>query len=199
MSSVTQRITSCVSFRKRNRNLEPLNFYYNSYMAGTYSQIHIQTIFAVQGRRSLIHPSHQDELNRFISGIIQNKGQKPIIVNGMPDHIHVFLGLKPNMNPADIVRDIKNNSSRFINKQNWCNERFAWQEGYGAFSYSKSQIDDVYQYILRQEEIHKRRSFRKEYIDSLMNFEIEFDEKHLFEWIEDDELNPEWFKQPNEV
>jgi putative transposase len=113
-------------------------------MAGTYSQIYIQIVFAVRRRENLIHPLWKHELNKYISGIISAKGQKPIIVNGVSDHIHVFVGLKPSMPISDLVRDVKNNSSNFINEKKWLREKFAWQEGYGAFSYAHSQVERVY-------------------------------------------------------
>src|SRR3954471_6795960 len=107
-------------------------------MPGTFSQIYIQAVFAVKGRENLIGKSWKSELNKYIAGIIKKKDQKPIIVNGMPDHIHVFIGLRPSMAVADMVRDIKNNSSNFINDHKWVKGKFSWQEGYGSFSYSHS-------------------------------------------------------------
>jgi len=153
-------------------------------MAGTFTQIYVQIVFAVQGRQNLIHPNHKTELNKYISGIIKNKGHKPIIVNGMSDHIHAFVGMKPSVAVSDLARDIKNNSSGFINDMKWVRGKFFWQEGYGAFSYSRSQIEKVYNYILNQEKHHKKRTFKEEYIDLLKKFEIEYNEKHLFDWIE---------------
>ncbi len=153
-------------------------------MPGTFSQIYIQIVFAVKGRENLISKSNQDELNKYIAGIIKGKDQKPIIVNGMPDHIHSFIGLRPVMAISDLVRDIKNNSSNFIKDKGWVKGKFSWQEGYGAFSYSHSAIENVYQYILKQEAHHKEKTFREEYIDLLKKFEIEYNEKYLFDWIE---------------
>ena len=153
-------------------------------MPGTFSQIYIQIVFAVKGRENLIFKSNQDELNKYIAGIIKGKEQKPIIVNGMPDHIHSFIGLRPVMAISDLVRDIKNNSSNFIKDKGWVKGKFSWQEGYGAFSYSHSDIENVYQYILNQEAHHKEKTFREEYIDLLKKFEIEYNEKYLFDWIE---------------
>jgi putative transposase len=153
-------------------------------MAGTFSQIYIQVVFAVKGRENLISKSWKDDLHKYISGIINGKEQKPIIVNGMPDHIHAFIGLRPSMSISDLVRDIKNNSSNFINEQKLVPGKFSWQEGYGAFSYSHSQIQNVYDYILKQEEHHHKRTFKEEYIDFLKKYEIEHNEKYLFEWIE---------------
>ena len=152
-------------------------------MAGTFSQIYIQVVFAVKGRENLISKQWKDELHKYIAGIIKGKEQKPIIVNGMPDHIHAFIGLRPSMAVSDLVRDVKNNSSNFINEKKLVKGKFSWQEGYGAFSYAHSQIETVYNYILNQEQHHKKKTFREEYIDFLKKFEVEYDERYLFEWI----------------
>ena len=151
-------------------------------MPGTFSQIYIQIVFAVKGRQNLIHESWKNDLHKYIAGIIKGKNQKPIIVNGMPDHIHAFVGLRPAMAIADLARDIKNNSSNFINDHQFVKGKFAWQEGYGAFSYSHSHIGNVYDYILNQEKHHKKKTFKEEYTDLLRKFEIEHDEKYLFDW-----------------
>jgi len=152
--------------------------------AGTFSQIYIQYVFAVKGRSNLLQKPWRGEVFKYMSGIIKGKNQKPIIVNGVADHVHVFVGLKPSMSIADLVRDIKNNSSKFINEQNFLKEKFAWQEGYGAFSYAHSQIDQVYQYIANQEAHHEKKTFREEYIVFLQKYEIEYNEKYLFEWMD---------------
>jgi putative transposase len=153
-------------------------------MAGTYSQIYIQIVFAVKGRENLISKERKEELNKYIAGIIKGKEQKPIIVNGMPDHIHAFVGLRPSMAIADLVRDIKNNSSNFINDNKWIKGKFSWQKGYGAFSYSHSHIERVYNYIKNQEEHHRKETFHKEYLELLKKFEVEYNEKYLFDWVE---------------
>ena len=153
-------------------------------MAGTYSQIYIQIVFAVQGRQNLLAKEWRHEVFKYISGIITNKGQKSIIVNGVDDHVHAFVGLKPSMALSDLVRDMKNNSSNFINEHQWVKGRFSWQDGYGAFSYSHSAIENVYNYILNQEQHHAKQTFKDEYLDFLKKFEIEHDVKYLFEWIE---------------
>lgn len=152
-------------------------------MAGTYSQIYIQIVFAVKGRQNLIGKEWQEELNKYISGIITNKGHKTMIVNGVSDHIHVFVGLKPSMAISDLVRDIKNNSSNFINDRKLVAGKFSWQEGYGAFSYAQSQVKTVYNYILNQETHHKKKTFKDEYHDFIEEFEIDYNEKYLFEWL----------------
>lgn len=153
-------------------------------MPGTFSQVYIQVVFAVKGRENLIDKTWREELNKYIAGIIKGKEQKPIIVNGVADHIHAFIGLRPVMSISDLVRDIKSNSTNFINERKLVKGKFSWQEGYGAFSYGHSQIDKVYNYILNQEEHHRKMTFREEYIGFLKKFEVEFDEKYLFEWIE---------------
>lgn len=153
-------------------------------MAGTFSQIYIQVVFAVKGRENLIRKEWKDDLYKYISGIITNKKQKPIIVNGVSDHIHAFIGLRPSMCIADLVRDIENNSANFINSNNFVREKFLWQEGYGAFSYGQSQIESVYNYILNQEKHHENKSFKEEYCEFLKKFNISHDEKYLFDWIE---------------
>ncbi len=153
-------------------------------MAGTYSQIYIQVVFAVKGRQNLISDKWSEELHKYITGIIAGKEQKSIIVNGVPDHIHAFIGLRPAMAIADLVRDIKNNSSNFINDRKFVQGKFSWQEGYGAFSYSHSHIQRVYNYILNQEQHHKKQTFREEYTDFLKIFNVTYDEKYLFEWLE---------------
>jgi putative transposase len=153
-------------------------------MPNTYTQIYIQIVFAVKGRQNLIAKHNREELHKYITGIVQNREQKMLSIFAMPDHTHLLVGLKPNIAISDLVRDIKAGSSKFINDSNWTNSKFNWQEGFGAFSYSKSQIDNVVKYILNQEEHHEKQTFKEEYLDFLQKFEIEFDEKYLFEWIE---------------
>ena len=153
-------------------------------MAGTFSQIYIQIVFAVRGRKNLLQKPWRDEVFKYIAGIIKNKNQKSIIVNGVSDHVHIFVGLRPSMAIADLVRDIKNNSSNFINDSNFTKYQFSWQEGYGAFSYSHSHIERVYNYIMNQEEHHQKRTFKEEYLEFLKKYEIEHEEKYLFDWIE---------------
>lgn len=153
-------------------------------MANTYSQIYIQVVFAVHGRQNLLAKEWRQEVFKYMAGIIKNKGQKPIIVNGVEDHVHVFVGLKPSMALSDLIRDVKNNSSNFINENRWAKGKFNWQEGYGAFSYGHSQIEAVYNYIQNQEAHHVKQSFQDEYLDLLKRFEVDYDTKYLFDWIE---------------
>lgn len=153
-------------------------------MANTYSQIYIQIVFAVKGRENLVKETFRDELEKYICGIVNGKNQKTLAIYCMPDHTHLLVGLKPNLSISDLVRDVKNNSSGFINEKRFLNTKFHWQEGYGAFSYSKSQLDDVIKYITNQPKHHEKKSFREEYLDFLQKFEVEYDDKYLFEWID---------------
>lgn len=152
-------------------------------MANTYSQIFIQFIFAVKGREKVIKEESRDRLEKYITGIIQNKKQKLLAIYANPDHIHILVGYN-NLNStiSDLVRDVKSNSSKMISEENWFNGKFSWQEGYGAFSYSKSQIDSVVKYILNQDEHHKKRNFKEEYLEFLSRFEIEYKDEYLFEF-----------------
>jgi putative transposase len=153
-------------------------------MADSFSQLYIQIVFAVNGRRSLIDKSWKDELHKYVSGTITNLGHKSINVNGMPDHIHILIGLKPTMSIADLVREVKANSSKFINEKKIMHGKFNWQNGYGAFSYSRSQIQQVYNYIENQEIHHKKKTFREEYLELLERFQISIEKKILFDFLE---------------
>jgi REP element-mobilizing transposase RayT len=151
-------------------------------MPGTFSQIYIQIVFAVKNREALIGREWKDELHKYISGIVRAKEQKSIIVNSMPDHVHLFVGLKPSLAISDMVREIKNNSTNFINERKLVKGKFFWQEGFGAFSYSHNQVESVYNYILNQEEHHRKKSFKEEYIELLKEFNIPFEERFLFDF-----------------
>lgn len=153
-------------------------------MPNSYTQLYIQIVFAVKGRKSLIAKENREELQKYITGIVQNRGHKMLAIYCNPDHVHIFIGLKPTQSVSDLVRDVKASSSGFINEKGWVKGKFSWQEGYGAFSYSGSSLDNVINYILNQEEHHKKKSFREEYIQFLKEFYIEYDEKYLFEEIE---------------
>ncbi|MBL7902708.1 MAG: IS200/IS605 family transposase [Bacteroidia bacterium] len=152
-------------------------------MPNTYTQLYIQIVFVVRGRQNLISKNNREELHRYITGIVQNRGHKLLSIFCMPDHTHVLIGLKPNQSISDLARDIKAASSGFINEKKWVFGKFTWQEGYGAFSYSKSQVQNVARYIQNQEEHHSKKSFKDEYLEFLKEFEIEYDEKYLFEWV----------------
>jgi REP element-mobilizing transposase RayT len=153
-------------------------------MANTFSQIYLHTIFAVKGRENLISSKWKDELYKYICGIVNNNHQKVYAINGMPDHIHLLLSIKPDCKLSDLMRDIKASSSKWINLKKFVKGKFQWQEGFGAFSYSQSQLDSVIAYIDNQEKHHSKKSFRQEYIELLQKFKIEYDEKYVFDWIE---------------
>jgi putative transposase len=152
-------------------------------MSNTYTQIYIQIIFAVKGRQNLISKNHREELHKYISGIVQNRNHKLLSIFCMPDHTHLLIGLKPAQSISDLVRDIKAGSSGFINEKKWVIGKFSWQEGYGAFSYSKSQLNNVIKYIQNQEEHHSCKNFREEYLEFLNEFEIVYNETYLFDWV----------------
>jgi REP element-mobilizing transposase RayT len=153
-------------------------------MANTFSQIYIQTVFAVSNRQSLITAEFKEDLYKYITGIVKNQSQKLISINGVEDHIHILIGLKPAMALADLVREIKADSSNFVNRERFVRGRFSWQEGYGAFSYGHSQLDTIIRYIQNQEQHHKHSSFKNEYLTLLRKFDIAFEEKYVFEFIE---------------
>jgi putative transposase len=151
-------------------------------MANTYSQIYIQIVFAVKGRQNLIKETFREQLQKYMTGIITNKKQKLYSIYCMPDHTHILVSIKPDVAISDFVRDIKANSSSFIKEKNLVSTSFSWQEGFGAFSYSKSQAPVLVKYILNQPEHHRKKTFREEYLDFLNQFEIEYNEKYLFEF-----------------
>ena len=153
-------------------------------MASTYSQIYIHVVIVVKGRRNLLKKEWREEVFKYMSGIISAKGQKPIIVNGVEDHVHLFIGQKPSIALSDLIRDVKNNTTNFINEKGFLKGKFAWQAGYGAFSYSNSQIEKVYKYIENQEIHHRKKTFKQEYLELLEKFEIAFEERYLFDWLD---------------
>ena len=149
-------------------------------MANTYTQIHIQFVFAVRFREAVIHSSWKDELYRYMTGIVQNNKHKLIAINGMLDHIHILIGMRPTQSISDLMQDIKGSSSKWINQKGFIKGKFEWQEGYGAFSYGKSQVKDVIAYIENQEQHHSKKTFRDEYLDFLKKFDVEYDEQFIF-------------------
>lgn len=155
-------------------------------MANTYTQLYVHFVFAVSNRMFLIQKSFKEELQKYITGVMQNKNNKMLAINAMPDHIHMLFGLHPSVAISDLVRDIKVSSTNFINEQNFLRGKFCWQEGFGAFSYSRNQIHSVIQYIEKQEEHHKNKTFKDEYTKMLKDFNVDYDEKYLFQWIEND-------------
>lgn len=153
-------------------------------MANTYSQIYIQAVCTVKNRECLISEEWKEELYKYIAGIIRNERHKFLAGNGMPDHVHLFLNMKPAQSISNLLQVVKASSSKWINERNFTLGRFSWQSGFGAFSYSKSQIDNVIKYINNQERHHRQRSFREEYLETLRTFGIKYDDKYLFKWIE---------------
>jgi putative transposase len=149
-------------------------------MANTYTQIYIQIVFAVENRISLIKDQWREELHKYITGIIQNHKHKLITINSMADHIHIFIGMKPIQALSDLLQDIKEYSSKWINRKKFVLGQFNWQAGYGAFSYSHSHIDSVVKYIQNQKRHHQKKTFRQEYIKFLEKFHVEYDERYIF-------------------
>lgn len=152
----------------------------------TYSQIYIQIVFGVKHRDGLISAKWEDELYKYITGIIQQKGQKVLAINGTTDHVHILIGMKPTCNLTDLVREFKKASSVFIREKGFCPFKFEWQEGYGAFSYSQSALGNVIRYIDNQKEHHKKTSFKQEYLDFLERFHVDFKTEYLPKFIEDE-------------
>ncbi|MCB0546268.1 MAG: IS200/IS605 family transposase [Phaeodactylibacter sp.] len=152
-------------------------------MANTYTQIYIHAVFAVKYRQALIHEDYSERLYHYMVKVIKSEGQIPLQVNGMPDHVHLAIRLRPNASISGLMRVVKSNSSRWINEQKFLPHEFRWQRGFGAFSYGQSQVNRLIQYIRNQKAHHARKSFKKEYLRLLRAFEIEFEEEYLFDWI----------------
>ncbi len=153
-------------------------------MANTYSQIYLHVVFSVKGRQNLIHNNWKEELHKYICGIVNGKEQKVYAIGGIADHIHILVSIKPNIAISDLVRDIKANSSKWINEKGYLVSKFQWQEGFGVFSYAQSQLDNVIAYINNQEKHHQKKTFKDEYLELLQKYNIEYDEKYLFKWID---------------
>lgn len=149
-------------------------------MPNTYTQIHIHFVFAVKFRNGLINENFKISLYKYITGIIKNNDHKLLAIGGMPDHIHILIGFRATQSMSDLMKDVKQSSSKWINENNFVNGHFQWQEGFGAFSYSKSQISDVTKYIGNQEIHHQKKTFREEYLEILKKFDVEYDEKYIF-------------------
>ena len=154
-------------------------------MANTYTQIYIHAVFAVEGRQSLIAPEHKIEIYKYMTTVVQNQKNKVMAINGMPDHVHLLIGLNPDIALSDLVRDAKAAASSLINDKRWVRGHFNWQRGFGGFSYSKSQVSRVAKYIEDQERHHAKRSFRDEYEALLRKFDVEYDPRYLFKYIDD--------------
>lgn len=148
-------------------------------MANTYTQIHIQAVFAVQDRMSIVSGNWKDELYKYITGIIQSYDHKLLQINGMPDHIHILFGMRPTQSLSDLMQLVKQDSSKWVNNRGFVKGKFSWQSGYGAFSYSKKELVPIIRYIQNQEQHHKTESFEREYQLLLKEFEVEYDERYI--------------------
>jgi len=155
---------------------------------GTFTQLHVQLVFAIKHRECLLRSEQRKEVFSYISGIVTKLGHKSLIVNGYSDHVHIFFGLNPSVSVSDTVSIIKKSSSFFINEKRWFPGKFQWQDGYGGFSYCRNRVGEVYNYILHQENHHETTSFKKEYTDNLNQEGLEFDEKFLFAFFEDTDI-----------
>ncbi len=153
-------------------------------MANTYTQLHIQTVFAVQNRDCVIQRTWADELYKYITGIVQNHGHKLLAINGMPDHIHILIGMRPSQSLSDLLQDIKGSSSKWVNEKGFVRGRFSWQEGYGAFSYDKSRVPQIIRYIKNQQEHHRKKTFEEEYQEFLEEFGVDYDDRYVFKSVE---------------
>ncbi|GAB2806203.1 IS200/IS605 family transposase [Ferruginibacter profundus] len=149
-------------------------------MPNTYTQLHIQFVFAVKNRAALIDAGWKERLHQYITGIFQQHNHKMLQINSMPDHIHIFIGMRPHQSVSALMQIVKSESTKWIKEEKLCNHNFAWQEGYGAFSYAKSQVNDVIRYIQNQEIHHRKETFVEEYKKFLTAFEIEWDERYIF-------------------
>ena len=154
-------------------------------MANTYTQLYVQFVFSVKGRENLIKEKFRDELEKVMCGIITDHKCKTYAIYCNPDHTHIFVGLHPTISVSKIIEQVKSGSSNWLNEKKYIAGKFNWQDGYGAFTYSKSHIDKVVKYILNQPEHHKKQSFREEHLSSLAKFEIDYDPKYLFEWYDE--------------
>ncbi|HKK76555.1 MAG TPA: IS200/IS605 family transposase [Saprospiraceae bacterium] len=149
-------------------------------MANTYTQIHLHVIFAVQNRNALIQDSWEEKLYKYITGIVQQYGHKMLQINGMPDHVHLLIGMRPTQSLSDLMKQVKGSSTEWINENKWTRHKFSWQAGYGAFSYAKSEVPRVIKYIQNQKEHHRTKTFTEEYMEFLEAFEVDFDERYIF-------------------
>lgn len=150
-------------------------------MANTFQQIYIQIVFSVKNKQRLIPKVRKEELHKYITGVVQGKNCKMIAINSVPDHIHIFIGLHPAVKISDLVKDIKLSTNHLINSRGWTKQKFSWQDGFGAFSYSKSHVDNVYNYIMNQEEHHKKQTFKEEYLEFLEEHNVEYNLKYVFD------------------
>jgi putative transposase len=159
---------------------DSLHLIISIHMANTYTQLHIQLVFAVKYRAALIQNEWKERLHQYITGIIRQNQNKMLQINSMPDHIHIFIGLRPDQSISSLVQNVKSETNKWIKEKKFCKSSFAWQEGFGAFSYSKTHVPDVIRYILNQEAHHQKETFLDEYRKMLKAFEIEWDERYIF-------------------
>ena len=155
-------------------------------MANTYTQIYLQIVIVVKYRQYLIPSAKKDHLYKYMTGIIQKRGHKLLTINGIPDHVHILIGFNPDKNLTDAIKEVKRCSTNFMNNQKWFKGKFLWQRGYGCFSYSRSHLNMIIKYIEDQEKHHQKRSFKEEYIELLKRYEVDFDDRYLF-----DDLQPD--------
>jgi putative transposase len=153
-------------------------------MPNTYTQLYVQFVFAVKGRQNLIHETFRDELEKIMCGIANGLKCKAISIYCNPDHVHFLVGMSPDISPSKLMGQVKSSSSKWLNEKKYIQGRFEWQRGFGAFTYSKSQLNRVVGYIMNQPQHHKKQSFREEYLLLLEKFEVPFNSKFLFEWYE---------------
>ncbi|WP_207491996.1 IS200/IS605 family transposase [Aridibaculum aurantiacum] len=154
-------------------------------MPNTYTQLYIQLVFAVQGRQNLIAKQHRQTIHKYVTQVVQADGNKMLAVYCMPDHLHMLVGLNPEVSISNLVLDVKRATTNFINRDHIIGNHFHWQKGYGAFSYSRSSINSVVQYILNQEQHHQKITFHEEYIQFLKKYNVQYDEKYLFEFYDE--------------
>ena len=169
------------SYAPNERNVHKTMLIGGIQMADTYTQLYIHIVFSVKGRQPLLPKKHKDELHKYMTGIITNKKQKLIQINSMPDHIHILVGITPDLAISDLVRDIKRNTTQFINRKQWTVGKFMWQEGFAAFTYSHSQLNDVITYIENQEKHHTNKTFKEEYLELLKRFNVAYNPKYVFD------------------
>ena len=150
-------------------------------MANTFTQIYVHFVFSVKNRETLLNDNFRDELHKYITGIVKNRKCKLLSINSVDDHMHILIALHPEKSVSTLVKEIKSVSSKFINENKFMKGKFQWQEGYGAFSYSNSQVGTVKNYINKQKEHHRKKSFKEEYVEFLQKFDIDFDPKYVFD------------------
>ena len=184
--SISEYLQPCKGDMFIERRIHKIKKGSRKLMPNTYTQIYIHIVFAVKGRQPLIPKEHKVELHRYITGIVTNKKQKVIEINSMSDHIHILVGIAPEAALTDLVRDIKANSSKFINRKRWIVSRFEWQKEFSAFSYSHSQLGAIANYIRNQERHHAQKTFKEEYLEFFDLYNVDYDKRYVFQWEDND-------------